>query len=222
MPRSRVRGFASWSWRSCAGGRRAAAPGTALRRALRGMPRRRSPGRDGARAAAREPGAVAATGGGAGHPPGAACDADAGLFGQARRGGGASTRGIHLRAARGGARMGRGANPRFAHRARENGQPSPQAASTTPIRSTSSWSWKPATTTSPSSTATALSRIHRFPSRFALHGGPKFTPDGRYVFFASRDGWISKFDLWSLQTRGRGPRRASIRAMSRSPATAAG
>ena len=27
-------------------------------------------------------------------------------------------------------------------------------------------------------------RIHRFKSRFALHGGPKFTPDGRFVFFA--------------------------------------
>jgi len=45
-----------------------------------------------------------------------------------------------------------------------------------------------------------LEPIHRFASRFALHGGPKFTPDGRFVFFASRDGWISKFDLWSLQT----------------------
>jgi DNA-binding beta-propeller fold protein YncE/cytochrome c553 len=45
-----------------------------------------------------------------------------------------------------------------------------------------------------------LERIHRFPSRYALHGGPKFTPDGRYVFFASRDGWISKFDLWNLKT----------------------
>lgn len=40
--------------------------------------------------------------------------------------------------------------------------------------------------------------IHRFKSRFALHGGPKFTPDGRYVFFASRDGWVTKFDLWTL------------------------
>jgi mono/diheme cytochrome c family protein/DNA-binding beta-propeller fold protein YncE len=40
--------------------------------------------------------------------------------------------------------------------------------------------------------------IHRFPSRFALHGGPKFTPDGRYVFFGSRDGWITKYDLWNL------------------------
>ena len=44
-----------------------------------------------------------------------------------------------------------------------------------------------------------LEPIHRFQSRFALHGGPKFTPDGRYVFFASRDGWITKFDLWNLK-----------------------
>ncbi len=40
--------------------------------------------------------------------------------------------------------------------------------------------------------------IHRFASRYALHGGPKFTPDGRFVFFASRDGWITKYDLWNL------------------------
>lgn len=40
--------------------------------------------------------------------------------------------------------------------------------------------------------------IHRFASRYALHGGPKFTADGRFVFFASRDGWITKFDLWRL------------------------
>ena len=44
-----------------------------------------------------------------------------------------------------------------------------------------------------------LEPIHRFASRFALHGGPKFTRDGRFVYFASRDGWISKFDLWSLK-----------------------
>jgi cytochrome c553 len=44
-----------------------------------------------------------------------------------------------------------------------------------------------------------LEPLHRFPSRYALHGGPKFTPDGRYVFFASRDGWISKFDIWNLK-----------------------
>lgn len=42
--------------------------------------------------------------------------------------------------------------------------------------------------------------IHRFKSRHALHGGPKYTSDGRYVFFASRDGWVSKFDMHSLET----------------------
>ena len=41
--------------------------------------------------------------------------------------------------------------------------------------------------------------LARFPSRYALHGGPKFTPDGRYVFFGSRDGWITKYDLWRLR-----------------------
>lgn len=44
-----------------------------------------------------------------------------------------------------------------------------------------------------------LTPIARIPTRYALHGGPKFTPDGRYVFFASRDGWISKLDLWNLK-----------------------
>ncbi|NNG03512.1 MAG: cytochrome C oxidase Cbb3 [Inquilinus sp.] len=44
-----------------------------------------------------------------------------------------------------------------------------------------------------------LEPIHRFPSRFALHGGPKFSPDGRFVYFASRDGWITKYDLYGLQ-----------------------
>jgi len=40
--------------------------------------------------------------------------------------------------------------------------------------------------------------IHRFPSRYALHGGPKFSPDGRYVYFGSRDGWVTKYDLYAL------------------------
>lgn len=44
-----------------------------------------------------------------------------------------------------------------------------------------------------------LEVIARIPTRYALHGGPKFTPDGRYVYLASRDGWISKFDLWNLK-----------------------
>ena len=47
-----------------------------------------------------------------------------------------------------------------------------------------------------------LEPLARFASRFALHGGPKFTPDGRYVFFASRDGWVTKYDLWTLSTVG--------------------
>ena len=42
--------------------------------------------------------------------------------------------------------------------------------------------------------------IHRFQTRFALHGGPKYSADGRYVYFASRDGWISKFDIYNLKT----------------------
>jgi WD40 repeat protein/cytochrome c553 len=41
--------------------------------------------------------------------------------------------------------------------------------------------------------------ITRFPTRFALHGGPKFSPDGRYVYFGSRDGWVSKFDIYNLK-----------------------
>jgi len=45
-----------------------------------------------------------------------------------------------------------------------------------------------------------LEPIHRFASRYALHGGPKFSPDGRYVYFASRDGWLTKYDLWNLET----------------------
>ncbi len=45
-----------------------------------------------------------------------------------------------------------------------------------------------------------LEPIHRFKSRYALHGGPKFTPDGRFAFLASRDGWVSKFDLRTLAT----------------------
>lgn len=42
--------------------------------------------------------------------------------------------------------------------------------------------------------------LARFASRFALHGGPKFSPDGRFVYFASRDGWVSQYDLHTLQT----------------------
>lgn len=39
--------------------------------------------------------------------------------------------------------------------------------------------------------------LYRFQSRFALHGGAKYSPDGRFVYFASRDGWVSKVDMWT-------------------------
>ena len=45
--------------------------------------------------------------------------------------------------------------------------------------------------------------IDRFPTPFAVHGGPKFSPDGRHVFVMSRDGWVQKYDLWSLSEVGR-------------------
>jgi len=45
--------------------------------------------------------------------------------------------------------------------------------------------------------------LDRFPTPFAVHGGPKFTPDGRFVFIMSRDGWVQKYDLWSLTEVGR-------------------
>ncbi len=42
--------------------------------------------------------------------------------------------------------------------------------------------------------------IARFATRYALHGGPKYSPDGRYVYLCSRDGWVSKFDMYNLET----------------------
>lgn len=45
--------------------------------------------------------------------------------------------------------------------------------------------------------------LDRFATPFAVHGGPKFSPDGRYVFIMSRDGWVQKYDIWSLKEAGR-------------------
>jgi cytochrome c553/WD40 repeat protein len=45
--------------------------------------------------------------------------------------------------------------------------------------------------------------LDRFETPFAVHGGPKFSPDGRYVFVMSRDGWVQKYDVWSLHEVGR-------------------
>ncbi|THD73037.1 cytochrome C oxidase Cbb3 [Thalassobius vesicularis] len=45
--------------------------------------------------------------------------------------------------------------------------------------------------------------LDRFATPFAVHGGPKFSPDGRYVFVMSRDGWVQKYDIWALKEVGR-------------------
>ena len=45
--------------------------------------------------------------------------------------------------------------------------------------------------------------LDRFETPYAVHGGPKFSPDGRYVFIMSRDGWVQKYDIWSLHQVGR-------------------
>lgn len=47
-----------------------------------------------------------------------------------------------------------------------------------------------------------LEPLTRFPTRYALHGGPKFSPDGRFVYFMSRDGWVEKYDIWTLSKIG--------------------
>ncbi len=41
--------------------------------------------------------------------------------------------------------------------------------------------------------------LQRFTTRPSLHGGPKYSPDGRFVYLASRDGWVTRYDLYSLQ-----------------------
>ncbi len=45
--------------------------------------------------------------------------------------------------------------------------------------------------------------LDRFATPFAVHGGIKYTPDGRYAFVVSRDGWVQKYDIWSLHEVGR-------------------
>ncbi|WP_057464125.1 nitrite reductase [Pseudovibrio sp. POLY-S9] len=41
--------------------------------------------------------------------------------------------------------------------------------------------------------------LTRFKIPFGTRGQPKFSPDGRYVYIMSRDGWILKYDLYGLQ-----------------------
>jgi Tol biopolymer transport system component len=42
--------------------------------------------------------------------------------------------------------------------------------------------------------------ITRFKTGFFSHSGPKYSPDGRFVYFASRDGWINKYDIYNVET----------------------
>lgn len=42
-------------------------------------------------------------------------------------------------------------------------------------------------------------KLDRFPTAHALHGGIKYTPDGRYAFYSSRDGWINSYDVYNLK-----------------------
>ncbi len=41
--------------------------------------------------------------------------------------------------------------------------------------------------------------LAHFPMRPGLHGGVKYTPDGRFAFTTTRDGWVTKFDVWGLK-----------------------
>jgi len=45
--------------------------------------------------------------------------------------------------------------------------------------------------------------LDRFETPFAVHGGPKYSPDGHFVFILSRDGWVQKYDIWALKQVGR-------------------
>ena len=40
--------------------------------------------------------------------------------------------------------------------------------------------------------------LHRLPLRAGVQGAPRFSPDGRFAYTATRDGWISRHDLWNL------------------------
>jgi len=40
--------------------------------------------------------------------------------------------------------------------------------------------------------------LHRLKTRKGLYGAPKYSTDGRYIYFGTRDGWISQYDLYNL------------------------
>ena len=44
-----------------------------------------------------------------------------------------------------------------------------------------------------------LEPLTRFKSRYSLHGGIKYSPHGRFAYMVSRDGWVSKYDMYNLK-----------------------
>src|SRR3546814_20099468 len=52
--------------------------------------------------------------------------------------------------------------------------------------------------------------LANFQSHFALPGGPKFSPDGRFVYFPSRDGWVRVSDRHNMRKHGRAACRVSV------------
>jgi cytochrome c553 len=44
--------------------------------------------------------------------------------------------------------------------------------------------------------------LTKFNMRPGLHGGIKYTSDGRYAFAVTRDGWLTKFDVYNLKMVG--------------------
>ncbi len=45
--------------------------------------------------------------------------------------------------------------------------------------------------------------LKRLRTKPGVHGGAKYSPTGRYMFLSSRDGWVEKFDMWTMKSLGR-------------------
>ncbi|MCP5036695.1 MAG: cytochrome C oxidase Cbb3 [Rhodobacteraceae bacterium] len=54
--------------------------------------------------------------------------------------------------------------------------------------------------------------LDRFAAPIGVRGDLSFSPDGRYAFILSCDGWVQKYDIWSLAPVGRV--RAGLKAQS--------
>ncbi len=44
-----------------------------------------------------------------------------------------------------------------------------------------------------------LEPLVRQKTRAALHGGIKYSPDGRFAWWVTRDGWVTRYDVWGLK-----------------------